>query len=304
MQGDHDWLIVGAGGQLGQAIGKELSKRGVNFRPLSSAQLDVRNYENVRKQILHLKPKVIVNCSGWTDVPGAENNEELATILNAYAVENIAKAGGLVGSIVVHISSDYVFSGDKGQPYTETDTFSPINAYGRSKALGEQLISKLDYPQIYIFRTAWLYSEFGKNFIKTILRKFLSQEYPLRVVNDQFGNPTSAIELACQIVESVSMRIPFGIYHAVNSNCASWYDLSLSTFESLDIDTSNLIGIPSSDFESKVKRPIKSCLDTSKWLLTQVPEMRSWKIALQDTIVNVYQVVEREVQDEFRKNGN
>jgi dTDP-4-dehydrorhamnose reductase len=304
MEVDHDWFIVGASGQLGQAIGQELSKRGINFRAFSSVQLDLRDYESVRKQILSFKPKVIVNCAGWTDVPGAEKNEELANILNAYAVENIAKAGSGAGSTVVHISSDYVFSGEKNQPYVETDPLNPINAYGRSKALGEQLISKLDYSQIYVFRTAWLYSEYGKNFVKTILRKFLSREYPLRVVNDQFGNPTSAIDLAFQIVESVSMRIPFGTYHSVNSNCASWYDLSRSSFESLELDTSNLIGIPSSDFESKVKRPIKSCLDTSKWLLTQVPQMRDWTIALQDTIENVYQAVEREVQDEFRKNGN
>jgi dTDP-4-dehydrorhamnose reductase len=304
MQGDHDWFVIGAGGQLGQAIGKELSKRGVNFIALSSVQLDVRDYESVRKQILYFKPKVIVNCAGWTDVPGAEKNEELATILNAYAVENIIKTGSVVGSIVVHISSDYVFSGDKNQPYVEADPLNPINAYGRSKALGELLISKLDYSQIYVFRTAWLYSEFGKNFVKTILRKFLSHEYPLRIVNDQFGNPTSAAELAFQIVESVFMRIPFGTYHAVNTNCASWYDLSRFSFESLNLDTSNLLGIPSSDFELKVKRPINSCLDTSKWLLTQVPEMRNWEIALQDTIKNVYQAVEREVQDEFRKNGN
>lgn len=304
MHGDHDWFIVGAGGQLGQAIVKELSKRGVNFRALSSDQLDVRDYESVRNQILHFKPKVIVNCAGWTDVPGAEKNEELATILNAYAVENIAKAGREVDSIIVQISSDYVFSGDKIQPYVEDDPLTPINAYGRSKALGEQLISEMNYSRVYVFRTAWLYSEFGRNFVKTILRKFLLQDYPLRVVNDQFGNPTSAAELAFQIVESVSNRIPFGTYHAVNTNCASWYDLSRSAFENLALDTSHLIGIPSSDFESKVKRPINSCLDTSKWLLTQVPEMRDWEIALQDTIENVYRAVEREVQDEIRKNGN
>ena len=304
MPGDHDWCIVGAGGQLGQAIVEELSKRGAYFKALSSAQLDIRDFESVRKQILHLRPKVIVNCAGWTDVPGAEKNEKLATILNAYAVENIAKAGSDVGSIVVQISSDYVFSGDKNQPYVEADPLNPINAYGRSKALGEQLISKLDYSRIYVFRTAWLYSEFGRNFVKMILRKFITQDYPLRVVNDQFGNPTSAAELAFQIVESVSSGIPFGTYHAVNTNCASWYDLSRSSFENLALDTSNLIEIPSSDFESKVKRPINSCLDTSKWLLTQVPVMRDWKIALQDTIENVYQAVEREVQDEIRKNGN
>ena len=304
MHEDHDWLIVGAGGQLGQAVVKELSKRGMCFRALTSTQLDVRDYESVRKQILQLKPKVIVNCAGWTDVPGAENSEELATILNAYAVENIVKVASGIGSITVQISSDYVFSGEKNQPYVEADPLTPINAYGRSKALGEQLISKLDYSQIYVFRTAWLYSEFGRNFVKTILRKYLSQQYPLRVVNDQFGNPTSAAELAFQIVESVLSRIPFGTYHAVNTNCASWYDLSRATFEILALETSNLIGIPSSDFESKVKRPRNSCLDTSKWLQTQVPAMRSWKIALQDTIENVYQAVEREVQDEFRKNGN
>lgn len=304
MQGVHDWLIVGAGGQLGQAIGKELSKRGVNFSALSSVQLDVRDYEKVREQILHFKPKVIVNCAGWTDVTGAEKNEELATMLNAYAVENIAKAAIDVDSILVQISSDYVFSGDKNHPYEESDSLSPINAYGRSKALGEQLISHINYSQIYIFRTAWLYSEFGQNFVKTILRKFLSQAYPLRVVNDQFGNPTSAVELAFQIVESVSARIPFGTYHAVNTHCASWYDLSRFAFENLALDTSNLIGIPSSEFESEVKRPINSCLDTSKWLQTQVPEMQNWKIALQETVEKVYQTVEREVQDEFRKNGN
>ena len=299
MKGNHEWFIVGAGGQLGQSVQKELFSRKIDFFAYTSNQLDVLDYEHVEDQILSLQPKVILNCAGWTDVPGAEKNEEFANALNGYAVENLAKAGKRVDAVMVQISSDYVFSGDKEQPYTETDSLTPKNAYGRSKALGEELLSRIEDSEIYVFRTAWLYGEFGKNFVKTILHKYLSQDYPIKVVNDQFGNPTSARDLALQIVESVSTKIPFGTYHAVNTSCGSWFDLASSSLEYLGLDTSNIIGMPSIQLESKVKRPINSCLDTSKWLQTQVPEMRNWKIALQDTIENVYQAVEREVQDEF-----
>lgn len=304
MQREFEWLIVGAGGQLGQAVQKELSKREINFLAFTSSQLDVRDHENVRTQIALLRPNIIVNCAGWTDVQGAEMKEDVAIALNAFAIENIVKIANGIGSKVVQISSDYVFSGDKNLPYEESDPMNPINAYGRSKALGEHLISKLNESPVYVLRTAWLHSEFGTNFVKSILRKYLTSELPIRVVNDQFGNPTSATDLAYQIVESVNNEIPFGTYHAVNTSSASWYDLSRYSLEYLGLDTNKLVGVASDESESHVNRPKNSSLGTSKWSQTNVPEMRNWKIALQDTIQNIYVSVEREVQNDFRKNGN
>ena len=304
MKEQQEWLIFGGTGQLGRAVQMELSSRDIKFMSLSSQQLDIRDFAKVQSHILRQKPNVVLNCAGWTDVPGAEKNEESANQLNGWAVENIARVARDVRAIFIHISSDYVFSGNQKQPYCESDTIGPVNAYGRSKALGETLLSGLDYAEMYIFRTAWLYSEFGNNFVKKVLRKYLHADFPIQVVNDQFGNPTSAKDLAFQIVESLAAKIPFGVFHAVNQGRASWYDLAEYSLIELRLDSSKVVAIPSRELLENFERPVHSTLGTSKWEECGVSEMRHWKLALRDTIRGTYLATEKESQNAIRRNGN
>jgi dTDP-4-dehydrorhamnose reductase len=300
----QEWLIFGGTGQLGRAVQMELSRRDIKFKALSSGQLDIRDYPRIQRYILENRPNVVLNCAGWTNVPGAEKSEELANQLNGWAVENMAKVAREVSAIFIHISSDYVFSGNQKQPYLEDDRVEPVNAYGRSKVLGETLLSELDYADIYIFRTAWLFSEYGNNFVKKILRKYINGDFPLKIVNDQFGNPTSAKDLAFQITESLMAQIPFGIFHAVNQGRASWFDLAEYSLNELGLDPSKIVGVPSADLRENFARPVDSTLNTSKWEKCGVSEMRHWKLALRDTISGTYLATEGESQNGIRKNGN
>ena len=285
------WLIIGGSGQLGQALQRELLKSGINFIAPSSKTLDIRNFEKTRDYMISANPSAVINCSGWTNVQAAENNSLQANILNGYAVENLLRSSNDISSLFIHISSDYVFSGSKGLPYTETDLTDPINAYGYSKALGEQLMINSNSKSFYLFRTAWLYSEFGNTFVKNIVLKLYSQNAVLEVVNDQFGNPTNAHDLAKRIIESVILNIPYGIYNTVNSGSVSWYIFAKRIVELLGEENERIKPISSKDHVSNVIRPMNSSLDTSKWSTVGMSEMRSWDKALEIQISSINNIL-------------
>ena len=285
------WLIIGGSGQLGQALQRELLKTGIDFIAPSSNTLDIRDFEKTRDYIISVNPSAVINCSGWTNVQTAENYSLQANILNGYAVENLLQSSNYISSLFIHVSSDYVFSGSKGLPYTETDLTDPINAYGYSKALGEQLMINNNAKGFYIFRTAWLFSEFGNNFVKNIVLKFYSENADIEVVNDQFGNPTNAHDLAKRIIESVILNIPYGIYNTVNSGSVSWYIFAKRILELLGAENERIKPISSKDHVSKVIRPMNSSLDTSKWSAVGMSEMRSWDKALEMQISSINKIV-------------
>ena len=282
------WLIVGANGQLGKSICAELRARNIRHLPWNRSDGSILDSEFVKMHVSQIRPSIIVNTAAWTDVDAAENNESQAEKINAEAVSFLAKAAREVSAIYVQISTDYVFSGESFQPWQEQDPVSPISVYGRTKAQGESF-TQLLYPEgSYIFRTSWLYSQYGKNFAKTMVKKSLMEpKGNVSVVNDQFGQPTFATDLARQVIDSVNKKIPFGIYHATNSGQTTWYEFATEVFRLCDEDPNRVVPISSIDFKRIAPRPKYSVLGHDGWKATQLSEMQNWKLALKNSMPSI-----------------
>jgi dTDP-4-dehydrorhamnose reductase len=234
-----------------------------------------------------------VNCAAWTDVRAAESHEYEAKLINGEAVRNIGEAASASKSTLIHVSTDYVFSGDSKKPYTEDVLTNPINAYGRSKAFGESLLADIAAEEIYILRTAWLYGKHRKNFIKTILKKFLDGERNIQIVDDQLGNPTNSLDLAQCVIDIAESTSDYGIYHAANTGVTSWYGFARAAFEILELETEVLHRTKTS-FMEEIKRPKNSSLDTSKWNSLGLTQLRTWQEALESNIGEIYNQVRNE----------
>lgn len=294
------WLVIGANGQLGTALSVVLSSRGINHTAWGSKDLDIRLRRETIQRITHLAPTVTINAAAWTDVDGAESDPDQAFAVNAEGPLNVALGVKAVGSLFAHISTDYVFSGTSKSPWNENDAQAPISVYGKSKAAGEKFILEECEENSYIFRTAWLFSPWGKNFAKTMTHFALIERNEIRVVSDQIGQPTSAVDLANQIVDTVIAKLPVGIYHATNSGEASWFELATHIFNLCGEDSSRLLPIKSTEFPRLAGRPAYSVLGHDAWAslginLEQVPRMRSWMDALADIMPSIIQKIESEV---------
>ena len=269
-------LVTGANGQLGNEmrIVAKGSKDHYIFTDVIEAKgqkttiLDITNLDAIRKMVADNDVKVIVNCAAWTNVDGAENPEkyELVEKLNATAPENLAIAMKEVNGLLVHISTDYVFGGDPyNTPCKEDQKGTPTGVYGLTKLHGEQNIKKTGVDYL-IFRTAWLYSEFGKNFVKTMLN-LTSTKPQLKVVFDQVGTPTYAYDLAkaiFDIIENRKYEGNTGIYHYSNEGVCSWYDFTKMIAEIAGNTACDIQPCHSDEFPSPVKRPAFSVLDKTK----------------------------------------
>jgi len=285
------WLVVGANGQLGRALSMVLSERGIGFSALDSKQLNITSSDDVSRVVTELKPRVIVNAAAWTDVDGAESNSERAHAVNAEGPLYLASAAKAVGAVFAHVSTDYVFSGVSDRPWREDDLRAPVSVYGTTKAAGEVALLSEYSEGAYIFRTAWLYSEWGKNFAKTMVRLALNGDGEVKVVDDQVGQPTSAIDLANQIVDSAIGKLPFGIYHATNSGQGSWFDFAQEIFtlcgDGVSVD--RVVRTDSSAYVRPAKRPAYSVLGHDAWKNVgesgvALPEMRDWRLALHEVM--------------------
>ena len=278
------WLITGAAGQLGLAIQRDLSSRRIPFIAASSKQLDVTNQCSVEETLSEIIPTVVINCAAWTDVNGAEVNQELAHQINALGPKYLAVASKRISAKLVQISTDYVFSGDKNTPWPESAETNPVSKYGLSKRDGEIFVREL-YPEgSYVVRTAWLYSANGKNFAKTMLNSALRDDDEVRVVNDQLGQPTSANDLAQQIINLALSESNDGIYHGTNSGQATWYEFAQNIFELAGANVERVIPVSSVEFPSLATRPSYSVLGHDNWSNTKMSEMRDWRLALADEI--------------------
>ena len=287
------WLITGGTGQLGIAVSKELAKRDLLYSSFGSKDLDITHSVILSEYVRELSPEVIINCAAWTDVDGAESNEELAAGINTQGAENLAKAAKGCGARLVHISTDYVFAGANHGPW-EVDAFkAPQSAYGRTKADGEDRILSLYPEDSIIIRTAWLYSPWGKNFAKTMTNVALHNEGEVRVVNDQIGQPTSASDLAQQIVSLVLSEPPFGIFHGTNSGEATWFEFAQEIFKYVGADISRLIPVSSSQYPQKAIRPKYSVLSHKDWKKTSIVAMRDWRHALTDAMPEITSSIKR-----------
>jgi len=260
-------LITGAKGQLGNEI-TELSKQyyGYDFTFTDIDTLDISNPAATSEFIKNLKPDWIVNCAAYNLVDKAENDPEAAMLINSISVKNIAEAISGTDCRFIHVSSDYVYSGTSSVPYNEDVLPDPQSAYGRSKLAGEK--HALVHPGSMIIRTSWLYSSFGNNFVKTMLR-LGSEKDSLRVVFDQTGSPTYAADLADTIMKIISGVIrnqyPFkaGIYNYSNEGVCSWFDFATEIMNETKLN-SKVIPVLSRDFQQAAKRPSYSVMDKNK----------------------------------------
>jgi dTDP-4-dehydrorhamnose reductase len=288
------WLITGGTGQLGIAVSQELGERGLSFQAWGSQDLNITQGPIVRDFIANLSPTVIVNCAAWTDVDGAEGNEMLASRVNSDGAENMALAAKQCGAKLIHISTDYVFSGESQDPWRVTDEMNPQSAYGRTKATGERRVLTTYPENSSVVRTAWLYSPWGKNFAKTMTRLAIKGDGEVRVVNDQMGQPTSTTDLAKQLVELGESDAPAGIYHGTNDGQATWFEFAQEIFKLARAEVDRIKAVSSAEFIHPAKRPSYSVLSHDSWSKTTVHPMRDWKIALADAMPAIILAVKAE----------
>ena len=295
-------LVTGANGQLGSSIRKVVADAAGKGALLPDSyfftdveELDITNLEAVRKMVAQHNIDVIVNCAAYTNVDGAEDAQELAELLNAKAPENLAVAMKEVGGLLVHISTDYVFGAEPyNTPCREDQQGTPTGVYGLTKLHGEQAIEAVGGSYV-IIRTAWLYSEFGKNFCKTMMN-LTAIKPEIKVVFDQVGTPTYALDLAKAIeVVLVDYRenlsgekyAKTGIYHFSNEGVCSWYDFSKMIAEYSGTTACNIQPCYSCDFPSPVKRPAYSVLDKSKIKAVFGVDIPYWTDSLKKCISNL-----------------
>ena len=284
-------LVTGANGQLGQSlqfIAKNYPE--LHFVFCSSSDLDITNLESCQEVFLKIKPNYCINAAAYTAVDKAESEPEKANLINVIGPKNLAFVCKEFSSVLLHISTDFVFDGSKNIPYNETDIPNPTGVYGQTKLDGEKAIQAV-FENYYIIRTSWVYSQFGNNFMKTMLR-LASERDSISVVNDQIGTPTNAVDLAeCLIkiichTELVEVQQPttdnFGVYNFSNEGQCSWYDFAKEIFKINKIEI-DLKPIPTSSFPTPAKRPKYSVLDKTKIKSTFWVEIKNWELSLKRT---------------------
>ena len=288
------WAITGGSGQLSRSLVDLLDKEGVPYIAWSHKDLDVADDSSI-SVIKETSPDLLINCAAWTNVDAAEDFPEKATRVNQVGPRNMARAAKELKIPLIHISTDYVFSGQSRQPWSTDSKTEPMSTYGLSKLLGEKEISRNLDGNFYILRTAWLYGPYGRNFSKTILKKALTSKDSINVVNDQIGQPTTTKSLAEQIFKVAQQNIPSGTYHATNTGQASWWDFAREIFELAGEDVERVRSSTSEDFPSNVKRPKYSVLDQSAWSKVGMETMPEWRRALKEVFPEIRKAVEREL---------
>ena len=276
-------LITGCNGQLGnemQLLEKEHPEH--TYYNTDVAELDITNQQAVERFVNEYQIDGIVNCAAYTAVDKAEDNESLCQLLNAEAPAYLAHAVGKRDGWMIQISTDYVFDGTKHTPYVEDDDTCPNSVYGRTKLVGELNVQKLCGRSM-IIRTAWLYSTFGNNFVKTMIR--LGNEKPeLGVIFDQIGTPTYARDLARATMTAITKGIQPGIYHFSNEGVISWYDFTKAIHRIAGITSCHVRPLHTAEYPTPAARPHYSVLDKTKIKQTYGIEVPYWEESLRDCI--------------------
>ena len=265
-------IILGSNGQLGQKLKNDLSSK-FNVFAFNKKDLDITNLNKVSNVIKSINPDIIINASAYTAVEKAEDEKKLAFEINEIAVRNIAKISKELNCFLIHYSTDYVFDGNKKSPYTENDYTNPINVYGSSKLKGEKAISEIN-GKYYIIRLSWVIGENGSNFVNKILELSLNKS-ELKVVNDQFGVPTSTTlisKITKNLIESIYKKPwPNGIYHLAPRGETTWHEIAKIFLKFaknrglvLKTDPDKIIAISSDEFPTKAARPKNSIFKTKK----------------------------------------
>lgn len=279
-------LVTGADGQLARSIARCVSLAGIDEYIFANKQeLDITDRKTVLRYVTEQEIEVIINCAAYTDVERAETEEEQAYMLNATAVGFLAEAAKSNNALLIHISTDYVFMGGCCAMLTENSHPQPINAYGRTKLAGEELVCESGCHYI-IIRTAWLYSEWGRNFVKTMLRLTAERE-EVKVVNDQIGSPTYAGDLAEAIVRIISERnFREGIYHYTNLGECSWWQFAKEIAHIAGHNKCEIKPCTTAEYYTKASRPHYAVLDKSKFQRTFEIDIPEWRESLKKCIVN------------------
>ena len=290
-------LVTGSNGQLGSEMrlvaamseDRYIFTDVVDLPGVETEMLDITDPDAVRTMVKENDVKVIVNCAAYTNVDKAEEEQELCTLLNAKAPENLAVAMKEAGGCLVHVSTDYVFGGGPAiGPCREDDEAHPVSIYGRTKRQGEQAVVASGCHYL-IIRTSWLYSEFGRNFVKTMIA-LISQKDSVKVVSDQIGTPTYALDLAEVIYESVSGRRyegQDGIYHYSNDGVCSWFEFARKIAEYVGNASCKILPCATEEYSSRVKRPAYSVLDKTKIKKTFGISIPTWTESLKKCIKNL-----------------
>jgi dTDP-4-dehydrorhamnose reductase len=271
-------LVTGGAGMLGQAVAAAATRLGHDVVALSRAELDVTDAEHVRRVVAAAEPRAVVNCAAWTDVDGAETAEAAATAVNGQGAGNVARAAAEIGARIVHVSTDYVFDGERahagggaGEPWIESDPVNPIGAYGRSKLVGEELVAGAT-PEHAIVRTAWLFGSGGRNFVDTMLALGHDRD-EVSVVTDQVGSPTWTVHLAEGLVELAERNGDVGILHAAGGGACSWYELAVEVFDRAGVRC-RVLPTTSDRFPRPARRPAYSVLGTER---DEAPVLPPWQ---------------------------
>ena len=280
-------LITGSNGQLGTELVSRYTDR--PFDEVFAGDLpdlDITSEESVSQIFANIAPDLVINCAAWTAVDAAEEKEIAAYAVNAEGPAILAQNCARVGARMIHLSTDYVFAGDATEPYQENDHAAPVTAYGRTKLAGEKYVQEILPNNHVIIRTAWLYSPHGHNFVKTIIRAQAERE-TLSVVTDQIGQPTSASDLADQIVALADNYQGSGIFHGTNSGVTSWFEFARAIMEEIGEDPERILPTGSSSYVQLAPRPPYSVLGHQAWMSVGMQPMRDWREALHDAMPEI-----------------
>jgi len=272
-------VVFGASGQLGQCLKDFAGKNGISTIHFpSETEANILDNEALEKVFNRYKPTFSINCAAYTAVDKAEDDRELALKINKTGVENISRHCAANGSTLIHISTDFVFKGDKPTPRNEDDLAVPINVYGETKLDGELAVKDI-LSKYFIIRTGWLYSEYGNNFVKTML-KLGAERDELKIIADQTGTPTYAMDLVTCIMHIIgSNSDAYGVYHYSNEGVASWYDFAKAIFDLSETRVKTL-PVKTAEYVTRAARPAYSVMDKSKVKQTFDMEIPYWRDSL------------------------
>lgn len=274
------WLITGSDGQLGTDLQQVLAETPEDMvTAVDVKDLDITDRAAVVRFVEDLRPDVIINAAAYTAVDNAETDEERAYTINATGPALLAAAAARVDAKLIHVSTDYVFSGDADRPYEADDEPSPRSAYGRTKLAGELAVRELAPNLGYVVRTAWVYGATGANFVKTMVKLEASND-TLNVVDDQRGSPTWAKDLARALVELGRSDAPAGTYHCTGSGDTTWYGFTQAIFEEIGKDPARVLPTTTDKFPRPAPRPAYSVLSDKAWRDAGLTPMPNWRDAL------------------------